>query len=211
MTKSISHSSRRLSGLIRSSSGFGRPLALRPLRIDKDHSFECCNLKKLNLTCRYQKRRQISYPYSIFFFLRKRLNLRFLLCRVENLPPLPPSTVLSEIKTVASRRRQMKIYLRQPPPTSAKSGDRQDMEVQRPSRYLRQPPPYLRLASAVMLNIAGFRMNQRSHFDLRENEAGLGPCRESDPRRRQGKCLVKAWPVGFGLKGGRGIRKSWLK
>jgi hypothetical protein len=137
--------------------------------------------------------------------------LRFLLCRVENLPPLPPPTVLSTIKTEASRRRQMKICLRLPPPTSAKVTDQHDLEVQQRPRYLRLPPPKLRLPSYGMLNIAGFRMNQRSHFDLRENEAGLGPCRESDPRRRQGKCLVKAWPVGFGLKGGRGIRKSWLK
>jgi hypothetical protein len=53
------------------------------------------------------------------------------------------------------------------------------------SSYLRLPPPKLRLTSAGMLNIAGFRMNQRSHFELRENEAGLDPLGESDPRRRQ--------------------------
>jgi hypothetical protein len=103
---------------------------------------------------------------------------------VENLPPLPPPTVLSTIKTEASRRRQIFICLRLPPPTSAKVTDQHDLEVQQRPRYLRLPPPYLRLTSAGMLNIAGFRMNQRSHFDLRENEAWRGPGRESDPRRR---------------------------
>lgn len=78
----------------------------------------------------------------------------------------------------------MKIYLRLPPPTSAKVADRLDLEVRLRPSYLRLPPPKLRLTSAGMLNIAGFRMNQRSHFDLRENEAGRGPGRESDPRRR---------------------------